>query len=817
MVPQFLLDDAMAGEGGARRTSILVTQPRRIAAIALAKRVAQARGERVGGVAGFKISGHSEMSKRTKICFVTTGFFLQQLTHQPEALKRYSHICLDEVHERDLDTDLLCLVLKLLMADGDDNGPRLIIMSATLQAAVFLEYFTLAGASASTPPLLHVGAHRYEVKEMYLDDLAKSFRGGSGIGPLVAHGMALFKTLRARCHKASRADGPVLPASVDEGVADLFLGIIEHIALPGSCVLVFLPGLGDITDMLERLELTAFATPVAFHLLHSSLERCDQEAALEPAPPSHAKIVLATNIAESSLTIPDVTHVVDFGMQRGVWYDEMRRMSVLRTHWTCRASAIQRAGRAGRVCPGSVIRLYSKAFFDDPRCMPEHETPEVMRLSLDRVVLTTKLQLSKFGPVSQLLASGIDPPSEARVALAWEDLHRIGAISEPNEHGTPTLLGEMGVRLPTDLRGSRLIMFGLLHGCACDAVVVAAALSAQDPFSMPFSPLMKGDGEYTASLRRSLAGRVRSDAGRFSEPLSLLALFRDWLQSCGHGNTGKTQRWARKHQLNYARWRRFVSVVSDIARKVADNWTHAVHQPRHLRLLAGLADQGSDEPTHIFCDDERLVQYVLCAGLATFVVAASPDALDVKRGDRATGTFSPVQVTAPKFVKDPAVLQEALEASHLLVDKVVRGDSAFEVHLSVTEPRSKAPSSREGSRATARKDKAGKGTRQKNRNRRGTGQDGQDGGPPSADAPEAAESDCTVVGAGLPSYFETMFLHYLRGGRPNLTVTNPYFSEPIPGECLVETGPLLHADQHLIPPSCLSCTPALTSFCRITC
>ena len=319
MVPQFLLDDAIS-TNDSRRTSILVTQPRRLAAIALAKRVSEARGDAVGGVAGFKISGHAEVSNRTKILFVTTGFFLQQLTHRPETLRQHTHICLDEVHERDLDTDLLCLVLKLLMADpAEHGGPRLIIMSATLQAAVFLEYFTLTGPMAVAPPLLHVGAHRYPVEDVFLDDIALVFRRSlPGIGTLIAHGLQLFKSLQTRCH-AGKMDGPVMLAQVDEKMMELFLAIIGKIALPGTCILVFLPGLGDITDTLEKLEVTAFSSPIQINMLHSSLERADQEAALEPAASDHAKIVLATNIAESSLTIPDVTHVVDFGMQRGIW------------------------------------------------------------------------------------------------------------------------------------------------------------------------------------------------------------------------------------------------------------------------------------------------------------------------------------------------------------------------------------------------------------------------------------------------------------------------------------------------------------------
>jgi len=486
--------------------------------------------------------------------------------------------------------------------------------------------------------------------------------------------------------------------------------------------------------------------------------------------------------------------------------------------------------------------------------MPEHETPEVMRLSLDRVVLTTKLQLAKFGNVSDLLAASIDPPSTQRVVMAWEDLYRIGAISSPNEFGTPTLLGEMGVRLPTDLRGSRLIMFGLLHGCACDAIVLAAALSTQDPFSLPFSPLMKGGTEYAKSLRLSLVGRVKADGGCFSEPLALLALFREWMDTCGHGNTHLTMQWAWKKQLNFPRFRRFRSVVADLARKVVDNWGDIVTNADDLRRLAGLKEHHAADAS-VFHASERLILYVLCSSLSNFLIAAAPKAreLESSLGEdascRSRSRLPPVVLTTPKFVTDAAVLQEAMEAAQVRIESIKKTAQGFLTRLATWPCDSSATGEsaagepegeesglvRKGQATQHKTGGTGKQAKQQTKvkpsqpktsdtgkqakqqtkvkpSQHKTSDTGKQAKqqtkvkqPSKVKQPQRKTGDTEkqqtlsgVVSAAihlttnrslssasrdkpLPSHFELLFLHYLKSGRPMLTVPNPYFAEPIPG------------------------------------
>ncbi|EKX43660.1 hypothetical protein GUITHDRAFT_54409, partial [Guillardia theta CCMP2712] len=192
-------------------------------------------------------------------------------------------------------------------------------------------------------------------------------------------------------------------------------------------ILIFLPGIGEIASLQEELEkFSSFACPLQILVLHSLVSREEQEAAMLPATAGHCKVILSTNIAESSITIPDVLYVIDSGLHRGIFFDDTRNMPALLGAWCSQSSAKQRQGRAGRVAPGFVFHLFPRDFHDT--VMLPFEEAEIFRVPLERTVLKIKILLEQFGSPSSLLSQSLTPPPSARVNLAIKELFKIGAL-----------------------------------------------------------------------------------------------------------------------------------------------------------------------------------------------------------------------------------------------------------------------------------------------------------------------------------------------------------------------------------------------------
>ncbi|HEX4447126.1 MAG TPA: ATP-dependent helicase HrpB [Polyangiaceae bacterium] len=435
-VPRALLEAGLAGEG-----EIVVLEPRRLATRMAARRVADELGEAPGGRVGYQVRFEDVTSARTRLRFVTEGILGRRLLTSPR-LDGVSVVVLDEFHERHLQGDVaLALVQRLRRTTRPDL--RVVAMSATLATGPLAEYLEA--------PILRSEGRRFEVAIEHLpaaDDRPLASQIASAVRSLVAAGL----------------DGDVL---------------------------VFLPGAGEIRRAREACEKLATEAQLLLMPLHGDLTPQEQDAVLRPA--GRRKVILSTNVAESSVTIDGVVAVIDSGLARVASHAPWSGFSRLRVEKISRASATQRAGRAGRTRPGRCLRLYTRADFES---RPEHEAPEIRRLDLTQ----TWLELAALGAHD---VPWFEAPSDASARAAQGLLERLGAVDARGVTAT----GRAMLRFAVHPRAARVVVEGERRGIARDAAVAAAILTEGD---------MRASG-------RAQFGDTRAD-DRATEPSDLVAL-----------------------------------------------------------------------------------------------------------------------------------------------------------------------------------------------------------------------------------------------------------------------------------------------------
>ncbi|CAI5731946.1 unnamed protein product [Peronospora destructor] len=549
-VPQFLYESwARNCATNERPVNIYVTQPRRIAVIELANTVARMRegnefGEdgQVGKVIGYRIGQKQLISSNTKITYVTTGYMVERLIHDPDALQNITHLVLDEVHERSMDVDLLLLLLKLQLKDH--SHLRLVIMSATMDAQILMKYLgkALSTRLVSTKPLF-VGSKLFPVETVYLDGFSEWF---PGLWRRRQKEMVLlrdqFQTLSQRCLSANTEMAKKAITKIHEKqlviVEEMVRLLIDgHRDQTGSqCILIFLPGIGSIDSLFESLSIIAMGAGgqnVQVLVLHSGIELEHQQEAFKLLGARSTKIILSTNIAESSVTIPDVTHVINCAIEKQIEMPNAGKShaEVLVNTWCSRASALQRSGRAGRVMPGTAFHLFTESFRD--RCMAEYNTPELLRKPLDRIVLQLKGRLSQFGVPSSLLRQALDAPDLSHIDGAYKLLSSFDAIdSDEEDKSRLTRFGSFVCQMPLSLELCRLLMTGVYmvrdttsNGeswtLLLNAVVLVAILAAPDVFVMPSFYHAQSTQSYLNEMKKNLQAKLKLDDGIWSEPLSV--------------------------------------------------------------------------------------------------------------------------------------------------------------------------------------------------------------------------------------------------------------------------------------------------------
>jgi pre-mRNA-splicing factor ATP-dependent RNA helicase DHX15/PRP43 len=440
-IPQFLLGANLAEQG---KTCIACTQPRRVAATSIAARVADEMDVELGREVGYTIRFEDVSDPyNTVLKFVTDGMLLREAMHDP-VLSRYSAIVLDECHERTLATDVIMgLLMEILpkRAKGSEHGElKVVVMSATLDAAKFQEYFNNA-------PLLKVPGRTFPVE--------------------------VFYTAKPERNYVEAAVRTTLHVHQCEGPGD---------------ILVFLTGEAEIEQACAEIREKAgsmgpeYGELVVFPL-YSSLPPQQQKLIFSEAPgprvaggPPGRKVVVSTNVAETSLTIDGIVYVVDPGFSKQKVYNPRIRVESLLVSPISRASARQRAGRAGRTRPGKCYRLYTeKSFHED---LQETTYPEILRSKMSNVVLTLK----KLGIDDLVHFDFMDPPAPETLMRALELLNYLGAL---DDEGEMTELGYQMSELPLDPQLAKLILVSPEYRCSAEIVTIVACLSVPQLFLRP--------------------------------------------------------------------------------------------------------------------------------------------------------------------------------------------------------------------------------------------------------------------------------------------------------------------------------------------
>jgi ATP-dependent RNA helicase DHX29 len=394
-----------------------------------------------------------------------------------------------------IDTDFLLIILRSLM----DRRPELkvILMSATVDAARFSRYLNDA-------PILDVPGRTFPVQTRYLEDAIElthytgsaedTLKNGTNSGDDDDEITSEKSGIPNKLPGYSPATRSVL-SNYDEYAIDydLVVRLIEAVAYDpqlsrfSSAVLVFLPGIAEIRQLNDILTShPSFNSNWLIYPLHSTISSEDQQAAFLLPPPGVRKIVIATNIAETGVTIPDITCVVDTGKHKEMRFDERRQLSRLTQSFISRANAKQRRGRAGRVQEGLCFHLFTKYRHDN--LMTDQQTPEMLRLSLQDLVMRTKI--CKLGDIEATLSEALDPPSSKNIRRAIDALIEVDALT-PSEELTP--LGRQIAKLPLDAHLGKLVLVASLFGCVDVAITIAAILSSKSPFLTPFGAKQRAD------------------------------------------------------------------------------------------------------------------------------------------------------------------------------------------------------------------------------------------------------------------------------------------------------------------------------------
>ncbi len=561
-VPQMILDAGLAAD-----KRVIVLQPRRVAARTVAARVAWERGGRIGEEIGYQVRFDDRIADGTRIAFVTEGILLRWLQDDP-TLVDIGAILFDEFHERNLLSDVALALAKRLQSIRPDL--KLVVMSATLDAAPVSAYL-----------------------------------GNAPV--LISEGQMFPVEVRYSPHRDQRP--------VTEQAADAVASIINA-GDPGD-ILVFMPGMGEINSTINALRSEKLGERMAFIPLHGELPPEQQDLAF--APNELRKVVVATNVAETSVTIDGVRHVVDGGLARVARYDAERGIGTLLLEEISRASADQRKGRAGRTAPGTCHRLWTESGHLN---RPEKNTPEIQRSDLAEVVLL----LHSLGIKRATEFDWLDKPDADAVARAERLLHILGAIDLQSEALTET--GRRMLRLPMHPRYSRMLIEASRRGCVRPAALCAALVSGRDLMVRPGR-----DDKHIAEARELFESGSESD---------FFLLMRAW-------------QFARKNNFSIETCRRY-GIHARVAREVEQAFEQILQIAERERLIEpqqpNTASDAADGKASAPQSDEPLMRCIVAGFVDQLCVRRDKGTLECDLTENRQGTLvreTAVQ-EAPLFV-----------------------------------------------------------------------------------------------------------------------------------------------------------------------
>ncbi|KAL6281639.1 hypothetical protein ACE6H2_018520 [Prunus campanulata] len=595
-LPQYILESEIEAARGTA-CSIICTQPRRISAMAVSERVAAERGEKLGESVGYKVRLEGVKGRDTRLLFCTTGILLRRLLVDRK-LRGVTHVIVDEIHERGMNEDFLLIVLKELLPRRPEL--RLILMSATLNAELFSSFF--GGA-----PMIHIPGFTYPVRAHFLENILEMTRyqlneynqiddyGQEKAWKMQKQGPG-FKKRKSQIASTveevlEAADFREYSPRTRESLScwnpdSIGFNLIEHLLChivrkerPGA-ILVFMTGWDDINSLKDQLQshpLLGDPSRVLLLACHGSMPSSEQRLIFDKPEDEIRKIVLATNMAETSITINDVVFVVDCGKAKETSYDALNNTPCLLPSWISKAASRQRRGRAGRVQPGECYHLYPRCVYD---AFADYQLPELLRTPLQSLCLQIKsLQL---GSISEFLSKALQAPEHLSVQNAVEYLKIIGALDDNEDL---TVLGRHLSMLPVEPKLGKTLILGAIFNCLDPVMTVVAGLSMRDPFLMPFDKK-----DLAESAKAQFSARDNSDH------LALVRAYDGWKNA------------ERVQSGNEYCWRNFLSAQTlksiDSLRK----------QFFFLLKDTGLVDHHT-ETCNTWSHDEHLVRAVICAGL----------------------------------------------------------------------------------------------------------------------------------------------------------------------------------------------------------
>jgi ATP-dependent helicase HrpA len=520
---------------GQRGQLIGHTQPRRIAASSVAKRIAEELKTPLGEVVGFKVRFQDRLSKDASVKLMTDGILLAETQTDPE-LRNYDTIIIDEAHERSLNIDFLLGYLRQLLPRRPDL--KVVVTSATIDADRFAKYFESKKGPA---PVIQVSGRTFPVEVRY------------------------------RPFEESREYD--LNAAIADGVDELWR------SPQGGDILIFLPGEREIREATDHLRKHLSHQPVFRNAevlpLFARLSQAEQDRIFQDH--NGRRIVLATNVAETSLTVPGIRYVIDAGTARVKRYSFRQKVEQLMVEPISQAAANQRSGRCGRVADGIAIRLYDEADFNG---RPRFTDPEILRSSLAGVIL--RMKALRLGAVEDF--AFIEPPQKRAIVDGYQLLNELGAVDDNNEI---TRIGDTLSRLPLDPKVGRMLLEAKERGALNEALVIASALSVQDVRDRPLEKQAQADQAHA---------KFDDEKSEFSGTLKLWK----WLEDSkgGHGKDHKLshrqfESVLRENYINVRRLREWRDIHSQLHTVVAEhkwviNTAPAGYEQLHLSMLSGL-------------------------------------------------------------------------------------------------------------------------------------------------------------------------------------------------------------------------------------
>uniref|UniRef100_A0A8C6NIB8 RNA helicase n=1 Tax=Nothobranchius furzeri TaxID=105023 RepID=A0A8C6NIB8_NOTFU len=798
-ISQYLLDDSSRKGQPCR---IFCTQPRRLAAIAVAERVAAERGESVGQTVGYHIRLESRVSPKTQLTFCTSGVLLRTLMAGDTSLTTVTHVIVDEVHERDGLTDFLLTKLRDVLQKIPTL--KLILSSAALDTDLFLQYFgfcpviqrrqfdvkelfledilRLTGFNRkdvskyaeetqrqekkqkcltewceavelcaedkrnnqmSAPSFLHDGDFEDEedskksdtpepwlVKEMdscisniFLHNDQEAFsqllnlilnecipvdymhsetgstalmvaagRGftsqiqqllslGADINLKAANGWTALDFAKhfqqTEAMDFLRSSIPLVEGSELEDDAlmqhgapelnaeeqellrvyhhsfddqrvdlDLIMTLLHNICSTTSdgAVLIFLPGYDEIVSLRDRIMFADkgfFTNPDSYQVLtlHSDMQTLDQKKAMKPSPPGIRKIILSTNIAETSITINDVVFVINSGKVKEKSFDTLSRVSMLKTVWVSKASVLQRKGRAGRCQPGVCFHLFSRLRFNN---MQEFQVPQLLRMPLQELCLQTKL-LAPSCPVHEFLSRAPQPPPSHAIKSAVQMLKTIDALDQ-NEDLTD--LGYHLADLPVEPHLGKMVLCAVMLKCLDPILTIACTLAYRDPFVLPTDGSQK---------RAALESRRRFTSNSFSDHMALLRVFQAWQKA---RSDGWERSFCQKNFLSQATMDMILGMRTQLLGQ--------------LRAIGFVRARGGSDIRDVNLNSENwaMVKAALVAGMYPNLVHINKETSVFSSNREKKVHFHPTSILSQLQVKESA---KTLPTDWLIYDEMSRG------------------------------------------------------------------------------------------------------------------------------------------------